>query len=205
MSKDRLFSFYRQRHDGPTPRLLGYYAASWLAVAGVLALFAFINFHVLRPTDVSGTLLGGMFGTLFNLSYWFFGAFGLGSLALFRLPGWRIAWVVAGLLQVGISVLWRIHYWQAFEREDQVLSPGLGELYVSMLVGASLAAIGIVNYRQLRCHPIAFHPSKVKTVVAWLLVVLYVVLPLYFSLRTPLPDCAFGPDGQQLTLCLDNE
>ena len=204
VSKEKLFSFSRQRHDRPTPRLLGYYVVSWLAATAVLAWFAFINFHVLKPTDVSGTLLGGMFGTLFNLSYWFFGAFGLGSLALFRLPGWHIAWIVAGLLQVGISVLWRIYYWQAFEREDQLLSPGLGELYVSMLVGAGLAAIGLVNYRRVGRHPIASYPSKVKTVVALLLVLLYLVLPLYFSLRTPLPDCAFGPNGQQLTLCLEN-
>ncbi|WP_205649129.1 hypothetical protein [Alcaligenes faecalis] len=205
VSKDRLFSFYRQRHEGPAPRNLGYYAASWLAALAVLALFAFINFHVLKPTDVSGTLLGGMFGALFNLSYWVFGVSGLCALALFRLSGWHITWALAGLLQVGISVLWRIQYWQAFERHEQMFSPGLGELYVSMLVGAGLAAIGIVKYRQAGPYPIASRPSKVKTVVALLLVVLYLVLPLHFNLRTPLPDCAFGPNGQQLTLCLENE
>jgi hypothetical protein len=87
---------------------------------------------------------------------------------------------------VGISALWRIQYWQAYERHEQMLSPGLGELYVSMLVGAGLAAIGIVKYRQAGPYPDSI-PTKqgLKQSFALLLVVLYLVLPLHFNFTYP--------------------
>ncbi|MBA0166822.1 hypothetical protein [Pectobacterium sp. CFBP8739] len=205
MSKNGLTDFYRQAHSLPAFREVIYYAASWLAVSAILALFAFINFSTLKPTDVGGTLFGGMFSAMFDLIYWSCAASGFCFLALFRLSGWRVAWVLAGLVQIGISALWRVQYWQEYENDNLILSPTPGELYVSMLVGAGMAAIGIVKYRHARRNSVATHPTYAKAVAALLLIALYLAIPLHLYLREPLPYCAFSPDGQQLTACLGEE
>ncbi|GKV94595.1 hypothetical protein H2Y56_08685 [Pectobacterium aroidearum] len=206
MSKNEPAGFYRQAHGLPTLKRVIYYTASWLAVAAILTLFALINYFTLKPTDVGGTLFGGMFSAMFDLIYWSFAASGFCFLALFRLSGWRVAWILAGLLQIGISALWRIQYWQEYENDNLILSPMPGELYVSMLVGAGMAAIGIVKYRHARRNPIAPRPTYAKAVAALLLIMLYLALPLHLYQREPLPYCAFSPDGQQLSICLgDND
>ncbi|MEQ9890873.1 hypothetical protein [Pectobacterium aroidearum] len=206
MSKNGLAGFYRQAHGLPAFRRVIYYAASWFAASAILTLFAFINYSTLKPTDVGGTLFGGMFSAMFDLIYWSFAASGFCFLALFRLSGWRVAWVLAGLVQIGISTLWRVQYWQEYENDNLILSPMPGELYVSMLVGAGMAAIGIVKYRHARRNPIAPRPTYAKAIAALLLVALYLALPLHLYLREPLPYCAFSPDGQQLSICLgDND
>ncbi|MEI7367813.1 hypothetical protein PJ912_07890 [Pectobacterium colocasium] len=206
MSKNGLVGFYRQAHGLPAFRRVIYYAASWFAASAILTLFAFINYSTLKPTDVGGTLFGGMFSAMFDLIYWSFAASGFCFLALFRLSGWRVAWVLAGLVQIGISALWRVQYWQEYENDNLILSPMPGELYVSMLVGAGMAAIGIVKYRHARRNPIAPRPTYAKAIAALLLVALYLALPLHLYLREPLPYCAFSPDGQQLSICLgDND
>lgn len=202
MSKNGLASFYRQAHGLPILKRVIYYAASWLAVSAILTLFALINFYTLKPTDVGGTLFGGMFSAMFDLIYWSCAASGFCFLALFRLSGWRVAWILAGLVQIGISALWRIQYWQDYENDNVILSPMPGELYVSMLVGAGMAAIGIVKYRHARRNPAAQRPTYAKAVAALLLIALYLALPLHLYLREPLPYCAFSPDGQQLSICL---
>ncbi|MCA6941177.1 hypothetical protein LF927_08265 [Pectobacterium polaris] len=206
MSKNGPTGFYRQAPGLPTLKRVIYYAASWLAVSAILTLFALINFYTLKPTDVGGTLFGGMFDAMFDLIYWSCAASGFCFLALFRLSGWRVAWILAGLVQIGISALWRIQYWQAYENEELILSPMPGELYVSMLVGACMAAIGVVKYRHARRNPVAPRPTSAKTVAALLLIALYLAFPLHLYLREPLPYCAFSPSGQQLTVCLgDND
>ncbi|MEQ9876651.1 hypothetical protein ABRP92_01520 [Pectobacterium aroidearum] len=206
MSKNGLVGFYRQAHGLPAFRRVIYYAASWFAASAILTLFAFINYSTLKPTDVGGTLFGGMFSAMFDLIYWSFAASGFCFLALFRLSGWRVAWILAGLVQIGISALWRVQYWQEYENDNLILSPMPGELYVSMLVGAGMAAIGIVKYRHARRNPIAPRPTYAKAIAALLLVALYLALPLHLYLREPLPYCAFSPDGQQLSICLgDND
>ncbi|KHS92376.1 hypothetical protein RC86_06690 [Pectobacterium brasiliense] len=206
MSKNEPAGFYRQAHGLPTLKRVIYYAASWLAVSAILTLFALINFYTLKPTDVGGTLFGGMFSAMFDLIYWSCAASGFCFLALFRLSGWRVAWILAGLVQIGISALWRIQYWQEYENDNLILSPMPGELYVSMLVGAGMAAIGIVKYRHAQRNPVAQRPTYAKAVAALLLVALYLALPLHLYLREPLPYCAFSPDGQQLSICLgDND
>lgn len=206
MSKNGLVDFYRQTHGLPAFRRVIYYAASWFAASAILTLFAFINYSTLKPTDVGGTLFGGMFSAMFDLIYWSFAASGFCFLALFRLSGWRVAWVLAGLVQIGISALWRVQYWQEYENDNLILSPMPGELYVSMLVGAGMAAIGIVKYRHARRNPIAPRPTYAKAIAALLLVALYLAFPLHLYLREPLPYCAFSPDGQQLSICLgDND
>ncbi|MBA0178361.1 hypothetical protein [Pectobacterium carotovorum] len=202
MSKNGLASFYRQDHGLPTLKRVIYYAASWLAVSAILTLFALINFYTLKPTDIGGTLFGGMFSAMFDLIYWSCAASGFCFLALFRLSGWRVAWILAGLVQIGISALWRIQYWQDYENDNVILSPMPGELYVSMLVGAGMAAIGIVKYRHALRNPVAQRPTYAKAVAALLLIALYLALPLHLYLREPLPYCAFSPDGQQLSICL---
>lgn len=190
----------------PTLKRVIYYAASWLAVSAILTLFALVNFYTLKPTDVGGTLFGGMFSAMFDLIYWSCAASGFCFLALFRLSGWRVAWILAGLVQIGISALWRIQYWQEYENDNLILSPMPGELYVSMLVGAGMAAIGIVKYRHAQRNPVAQRPTYAKAIAALLLVALYLALPLHLYLREPLPYCAFSPDGQQLSICLgDND
>ncbi|KHS68985.1 hypothetical protein RC77_08200 [Pectobacterium brasiliense] len=206
MSKNVPAGFYRQAHGLPTLKRVIYYAASWLAVSAILTLFALVNFYTLKPTDVGGTLFGGMFSAMFDLIYWSCAASGFCFLALFRLSGWRVAWILAGLVQIGISALWRIQYWQEYENDNLILSPMPGELYVSMLVGAGMAAIGIVKYRHAQRNPVAQRPTYAKAVAALLLVALYLALPLHLYLREPLPYCAFSPDGQQLSICLgDND
>ncbi|MDC9820094.1 hypothetical protein ABRQ07_16045 [Pectobacterium polonicum] len=206
MSKNGLIGFYRQATGLPTFRLVIYYAASWLAASAILTLFALINFYTLKPTDVGGTLFGGMFGAIFDLIYWSCAALGFCFLALFRLSGWRVALVLAGLVQIGISALWRIQYWQDYENEELILSPTPGELHVSILVGIVMATIGIVKYRHAQRNSIAPRPTYPKAIAALLLVALYLVLPLHLYLREPLPYCAFSPDGQQLSICLgDND
>ncbi|MBN3345027.1 hypothetical protein H5A44_21725 [Pectobacterium brasiliense] len=206
MSKNGPAGFYRQAHGLPTLKRVIYYAASWLAVSAILTLFALVNFYTLKPTDVGGTLFGGMFSAMFDLIYWSCAASGFCFLALFRLSGWRVAWILAGLVQIGISALWRIQYWQEYENDNLILSPMPGELYVSMLVGAGMAAIGIVKYRHAQRNPVAQRPTYAKAVAALLLVALYLALPLHLYLREPLPYCAFSPDGQQLSICLgDND
>ncbi|MDG0797362.1 hypothetical protein [Pectobacterium punjabense] len=206
MSKNGLIGFYRQATGLPTFRLAIYYAASWLAASAILTLFALINFYTLKPTDVGGTLFGGMFGAIFDLIYWSCAALGFCFLALFRLSGWRVALVLAGLVQIGISALWRIQYWQDYDNEELILSPTPGELHVSILVGVAMTTIGIVKYRHAQRNSIVPRPTYTKAIAALLLVALYLVLPLHLYLREPLPYCAFSPDGQQLSICLgDND
>ncbi|QQA76842.1 hypothetical protein [Pectobacterium parmentieri] len=205
------------------PRFFGpilYYAASWLAASAILTLFALINFYTLEPTDVGGTLFGGMFGAIFDLIYWSCAALGFCFLALFRLSGWRVALILAGLVQIGISALWRIQYWQDYENEELILSPTPGELHVSILVGVAMTTIGIVKYRhaQHNSRPHSLVRSKTvtqktrstntitaKTIAAFVLIALYLVLPLHLYLREPLPYCAFSPSGQQLSICLGED
>ncbi|RYC41014.1 hypothetical protein [Pectobacterium zantedeschiae] len=209
MSKNGLMDFYRQAPGLPAFRRVIYYAASWLAVAAILTLFALINYYTLKPTDVGGTLFGGMFGAILDLIYWSCAASGFCFLVLFQLSGWRIAWILGGLVQIGISALWRIQYWQAYENEELILSPTPGELYVSILVGVAMTTIGVVKYRHAqlaaRTTQAKTAPAKTitaKTIAAFVLIALYMALPLHLYLRDPLPYCAFSPSGQQLTVCL---
>ncbi|AOR57388.1 hypothetical protein [Pectobacterium parmentieri] len=205
------------------PRFFGpilYYAASWLAASAILTLFALINFYTLEPTDVGGTLFGGMFGAIFDLIYWSCAALGFCFLALFRLSGWRVALILAGLVQIGISALWRIQYWQDYENEELILSPTPGELHVSILVGVAMTTIGIVKYRHAQHNSRPHSPVRsktvtqktrstntitAKTIAAFVLIALYLVLPLHLYLREPLPYCAFSPSGQQLSICLGED
>ncbi|AYH02779.1 hypothetical protein F6Q07_10960 [Pectobacterium parmentieri] len=200
--------------------LILYYAASWLAASAILTLFALINFYTLEPTDVGGTLFGGMFGAIFDLIYWSCAALGFCFLALFRLSGWRVALILAGLVQIGISALWRIQYWQDYENEELILSPTPGELHVSILVGVAMTTIGIVKYRHAQHNSRPHSPVRsktvtqktlstntitAKTIAAFVLIALYLVLPLHLYLREPLPYCAFSPSGQQLSICLGED
>ncbi|MBP5074768.1 hypothetical protein HUS84_12305, partial [Pseudomonas chlororaphis] len=69
---------------------------SGIAVAAPLALMVFADLQLVVPRDVSGTLFGGAMGFQLYLGVWLLCALGLTLALLTRMPGARLAWIVAG-------------------------------------------------------------------------------------------------------------
>lgn len=182
-----------------------YYAASWFAALSILIIFTLTDFYTMRPIDISGTLFGGQMGYMLKISLLHTALSGFVLLGLFRLSGWRIAWIIAGLLQIGIAVYWRVCYWNEYGDPQVILSPESGDLYLSMLIGAGMAAFGAIKYIKARRIYRSTRPDSFpffRTLVALFLILIYAVWPIASYVHKPLPDCAYSPTGQQLTACL---
>ncbi|WP_242487260.1 hypothetical protein [Pseudomonas sp. TH15] len=110
-----------------------YQLICWLAVLALLAHIAFCDWVLLNPTDVGGTLMGGMNGLLFNAG-WLVATSGLLLTLLLRLPGSIYASIGAGLLTLGIGAWSLINYPDNADQLIYSVSPG--EIGSAMLTGA---------------------------------------------------------------------
>ncbi|KHN50683.1 hypothetical protein [Pectobacterium fontis] len=188
--------------------LAAYHAASGLAALSVLVTFTLVDYYTMKPTDVSGTLLGGQMGFLLKISLLYTAISGFLWLGLFRLAGWRIVWMVAGLLQIGIALYWRIRYWHEYSDPEAMLSPDSSDLSLSMLIGIGMLTFGAWKYVKARRVQPTDRPASFpwfRTLAALFLILTYGVWPLTAYRHEPLPNCAFTPSGQQLSICLGED
>lgn len=180
-----------------------YQLICWLAVLALLAHIAFCDWVLLKPTDVGGTLMGGMNGLLFNAG-WLVATSGLLLTLLLRLPGSIYACIGAGLLTLGIGAWSLINY--PDDADQLIYSVSPGEIGSGMLTGAIFLTLGLflrsrfkTTGRQSRSALVA------KSVVASLIAILFIGAPIRIAWQVSLPNCAFNKQGQQLTICLGDD
>ncbi|QQZ44076.1 hypothetical protein IF690_11265 [Pseudomonas sp. SK3(2021)] len=181
---------------------------SGIAVAAPLSVMVFADLQLIVPRDVSGTLFGGAMGFQLYLGIWLLCALGLGIALLTRMPGARLAWIVAGLVPLLLGAWWRINYPDDADG-NLIFSPQAWELDYAMAIGCVLVCSGLYGYRhgRLKPRPVATGADVLlpRTVGALILASLFILPPLSFIKQQALPNCAFNKAGQQLTVCLGDE
>lgn len=180
-----------------------YYPICWLAVLSLLAHIVFTDWVLLKPTDVGGTLMGGMNGLLFN-GGWLVATTGLLLTLILRLPGSIYACIGAGVFTLGIGTFWYVNY---PDNADQVIySVSPHEIGRAMLTGAAFLAFGLFMRSRFKTTALPSRPLIVgQFVVAILIALFFVGAPIKIALQKPLPHCAFDKNGQQLTICLGDD
>jgi len=193
---------------GPVPGLWSWLdtALSWIALLAIVTSLGLIDFHGMRPLDVGGTLFGGNFNQMMYAGAWLAAIAGMLLATAFRLAGYRVAWCMAGILQIGAGAWWLLHY-PGNHDGDLIHSPGREELAAAMLAGVALLIGGaILHVRAARAqHPRPISQARVlvRLAAAGSLTLIFAGIPLANALRAPLPHCAFNKEGMQLTICLD--
>ncbi|NBF06789.1 hypothetical protein GV819_31435 [Pseudomonas sp. Fl5BN2] len=181
-----------------------YYPLCWIAVAAPLAAMIHCNLHLIVPRDVSGTLFGGSIGFLMYLGGWALSVLGLVLALLTRVPGARLAWIVAGLVQLLLGLWWRINYPDDYDG-NLIFSIQARELDYVMVFGFALVYSGVHLLRQQRLKPrppANRNALLLRTLWALVLGAAFILPPLQAITRKPLPYCAFDRAGNQLSLCL---
>lgn len=92
-----------------------YLPLCWIAVAAPTASMIRCNLHLIVPREVGGTLFGGSMGFVMYLGGWALSVLGLLLALLTRVPGARLALIVAGLVQGLLGLWWRINYPDDFD------------------------------------------------------------------------------------------
>ena len=162
------------------------------------------NLNLIVPREVGGTLFGGSMGFLMYLGGWALSVLGLMLALLTRVPGARLAWIVAGLVQLLLGLWWRIHYPDDFDG-NLIFSIQARELDYVMVFGFALVYSGIYLLRQQRLKPrppATGNLLLLRTLWALVLGAAFILPPLQAITRKPLPYCAFDRAGNQLSLCL---
>ncbi|AIC19229.1 hypothetical protein EY04_10090 [Pseudomonas chlororaphis] len=181
---------------------------SGIAVAAPLSVMVFTDLQLIVPRDVSGTLFGGAMGFQLYLGIWLLCALGLGLALLTRMPGARLAWIVAGLVPLLLGAWWRINYPDDADG-NLIFSPQAWELDYAMAIGCALVFSGLYWYRRGRLKPRPAATSAdvllPRTVGALILASLFLLPSLNFIKQQALPNCAFNKAGQQLTVCLGDD
>ncbi|AZD98080.1 MULTISPECIES: hypothetical protein [Pseudomonas] len=181
---------------------------SGIAVAAPLSVMVFTDLQLIVPRDVSGTLFGGAMGFQLYLGIWLLCALGLGLALLTRMPGARLAWIVAGLVPLLLGAWWRINYPDDADG-NLIFSPQAWELDYAMAIGCGLVFSGLYWYRRgrLKPRPVATSADVLlpRTVGALILAGVFLLPPLNFIKQQALPNCAFNKAGQQLTVCLGDD
>ncbi|PMY71048.1 MULTISPECIES: hypothetical protein [Pseudomonas] len=185
-----------------------YHLLSWIAVAAPLSLMLFADLQLIVPRDVSGTLFGGAMGFQLFLGLWIVCALGLTLALLTRMPGARLAWLVAGLVPLLLGAWWRINYPDDADG-NLIFSPQAWELDYAMAIGAGFVASGLYWYRHGRLKPRPAASSVdvlfLRTVGALILAGVFILPALSFIKERALPHCAFNKAGQQLSVCLGDD
>ncbi|WP_259699753.1 hypothetical protein [Pseudomonas protegens] len=70
----------------------------------------FADLRLVIPRDVSGTQFGGAMGFQLYLGLWIACAPGLTLALLTRMPGARLAWLIAGPVPLLLGAWWQINY-----------------------------------------------------------------------------------------------
>ncbi|WP_236186960.1 hypothetical protein [Pseudomonas protegens] len=181
-----------------------YYPLCWIAVAAPTATMIHCNLNLIVPRDVGGTLFGGSMGFLMYLGGWALSVLGLLLALLTRVPGARLAWIVAGLVQLLLGLWWRIHYPDDFDG-NLIFSIQARELDYVIVFGFALVYSGVYLLRQQRLKPRPPAHRKLlllRTLWALVLGAAFILPPLQAITRKPLPYCAFDRAGNQLSICL---
>ncbi|KAF1067372.1 MAG: hypothetical protein GAK45_01677 [Pseudomonas citronellolis] len=183
-----------------------YRPVSWLACAALLLCMLAVDWVLLTPREISGTLFGGFFATFFALLSWLCCNAGLCAALLVRLPGARITLLLAGTFGLLMSIWWRAHYPDDADG-NLTFSPSPGELGGSTLV--FIAMIGLTILLQRRGYLRACSDEDAllpfRLFVAAALATFFLVLPLRLFLLVRLPPCSFSASGQQLSVCLGDD
>ncbi|WP_350023866.1 MULTISPECIES: hypothetical protein [Pseudomonas] len=181
-----------------------YYPLCWIAVAAPTATMIHCNLNLIVPRDVGGTLFGGSMGFLMYLGGWALSVLGLLLALLTRVPGARLAWIVAGLVQLLLGLWWRINYPDDFDG-NLIFSIQARELDYVIVFGFALIYSGVYLLRQQRLKPRPPAHRKLlllRTLWALVLGAAFILPPLQAITRKPLPYCAFDRAGNQLSICL---
>ncbi|WP_277588319.1 hypothetical protein [Pseudomonas chlororaphis] len=180
---------------------------SGIAVAAPLAVMVIADLQLIVPRDVSGTLFGGAMGFQLYLGLWLVCLLGLTLALLTRMPGARLAWIVAGLVPLLLGAWWRINYPDDADG-NLIFSPQAWELDYAMAIGCGLVFSGLYWYRRGRLKPrsVATRADVLlpRTVGALILAGVF-ILPALNFIKQPLPTCAFNKAGQQLSVCLSDD
>ncbi|WDH25149.1 hypothetical protein [Pseudomonas chlororaphis] len=180
---------------------------SGIAVAAPLAVMVIADLQLIVPRDVSGTLFGGAMGFQLYLGLWLVCLLGLTLALLTRMPGARLAWIVAGLVPLLLGAWWRINYPDDADG-NLIFSPQAWELDYAMAIGCGLVFSGLYWYRRGRLKPRSIATSAdvllPRTVGALILAGVF-ILPALNFIKQPLPTCAFNKAGQQLSVCLSDD
>ncbi|AUG01466.1 hypothetical protein CXQ81_12905 [Pseudomonas sp. 09C 129] len=180
---------------------------SGIAVAAPLAVMVITDLQLIVPRDVSGTLFGGAMGFQLYLGIWLLCALGLGLALLTRMPGARLAWIVAGLVPLLLGAWWRINYPDDADG-NLIFSPQSWELDYAMAIGCGLVFSGLYWYRRGRLKPRPAATSAdvlLPRIVGALILAGVFILPALNFIKQPLPTCAFNKAGQQMSVCLSDD
>ncbi|PXX52264.1 hypothetical protein SAMN05660489_06125 [Pseudomonas sp. LAMO17WK12:I10] len=180
---------------------------SGIAVAAPLAVMVLADLQLIVPRDVSGTLFGGAMGFQLFLGLWLVCLLGLTLALLTRMPGARLAWIVAGLVPLLLGAWWRINYPDDADG-NLIFSPQSWELDYAMAIGCGLVLSGLHWYRRGRLKPRPAATSAdvlLPRIVGALILAGVFILPALNFIKQPLPTCAFNKAGQQLSVCLSDD
>ncbi|MCK9802035.1 hypothetical protein M1B34_31350 [Pseudomonas sp. MAFF 302030] len=181
-----------------------YYCASALAICALVLGLGYINWDLIKPIDVGGTLFGGGMAAAAQLMGWAIVFTSLMLCLLLRLPGATLGSLVSGALLLGISAGWRLFYPDDFDG-NLLYSPTPREIDLMLMIGAALFYGSWVLWRRRRAmprvKPVPGLMLALRTLVAACIAgcALFMTLKL---LQPPLPTCAFNKAGQQLSICL---
>ncbi|WP_347905377.1 hypothetical protein [Pseudomonas purpurea] len=178
-----------------------YYALSLIAIGGIIANLGYYSWQLIKPTNAGGIMFAGGFDFLVALIRWAIAAIGLLLAIVLRLPGYRLAWIAAGVFPVVMGTWWYFNY-PDNALGNLLLSPTPEDISRDILLGA-LLLLSVIFIPKRKKPPSGVRLIvQLKTVVAGVFIALFLGLPLYLALREPLPDCAHDKDGRQLTMCI---
>ncbi|KTC41585.1 MAG: hypothetical protein ACN6QY_21390 [Pseudomonas sp.] len=181
-----------------------YHLLCWVAVAAPLALKIHCDLNLITPRSIGGTLFGGAIDLQLNLAGWALCTLGLALAVLIRMPGARLAWLIAGVVPLILAAWWRINYPDDADG-NLIFSTQDWELDYMMVLGLAWAASGLYLLRRQRLRPRPITSTTalaLRTLCALILAVAFILAPLLTITRKPLPYCAFDRAGKQLSLCL---
>ncbi|MGC5704430.1 hypothetical protein J4P02_29935 [Pseudomonas sp. NFXW11] len=180
----------------------------WIVVAVPLSVMLCCDVLMMQPRDVSGTMFGGAMGFQLYLFGWVLCLIGL-LLALFtRMPGARLAWLLAGLGPLLLGLWWRLSYPDDADG-SRAFSPQDWELNYMIGIAALLTLSGLYLYWRKRLVPGPAAESVdvlfIRTLWALILAAAFILPPLSLIKQQNLPHCAFNKAGVQLTVCLGDD
>lgn len=178
-----------------------YYALSLIATGGIIANLGYSNWHLIKPINIGGTLFGGSFSFQMHFIRWVIASTGLLLAIVLRLPGYRLAWIAAGVFPLFMGTWWYFNY-PDNAQGNLVLSPPPEDISRDILLGTMLLLSVIFIPKRKKPPSRARFIVLLKTAVAGVFIALFLGLPLHLALRESLPDCAHDKDGRQLTMCI---
>lgn len=142
----------------------------WIVVAAPLSLMLLCDVQMMQPRDVSSTLFGGAMGFQLYLFVWVLCLIGLAVTLLTRMPGARLAWLLAGLVPLLLGAWWRLDY-----PDDQdgslAISPQKWELEYMIGITCVFVVSGLYFYwrRRLAPRPAADNADELFLQTLWAL------------------------------------